>query len=192
MLLDDAALSALDGEGQAAFHRVLGSSFAGMTRVVVARRLDTIRRCDTLLLLEGGQVARFGPTEDMLGGPGSSAIDAIEGGILGGAAGGAGGAQGNHDDDEEEEGEGDGNRREPASPSGASSVGASPRGDARGSAARGSAARGSAALSVDFDYLAAGFSTFMPQSTPRDRTGSDEAEPEWRSVLTLTGQGVSI
>ena len=68
-MLCDEATSALDNLTQ----KQVSESLEGLkcTRIVIAHRLSTIRRCDRIILLEGGKIAEDGTYEELiaLGGP---------------------------------------------------------------------------------------------------------------------------
>src|SRR5512144_1095219 len=66
ILLMDEPTSALDAESEA---RVVASLFAlmrGRTTLMVAHRLTTIRRVDTVLVVDGGRVTETGAPDDLL------------------------------------------------------------------------------------------------------------------------------
>ncbi len=43
----------------------------GRTGIVIAHRLATVRRCDDIVILEGGRVVEYGPREPLEGDPSS-------------------------------------------------------------------------------------------------------------------------
>jgi ABC-type multidrug transport system fused ATPase/permease subunit len=66
ILLMDEPTSALDVESEA---QVVASLFAlmrGRTTLMVAHRLTTIRRVDTILVVENGRLTEMGPLDDLL------------------------------------------------------------------------------------------------------------------------------
>jgi ABC-type multidrug transport system fused ATPase/permease subunit len=62
----DEATSALDGETEEAVVAAIEALAERKTLIVVAHRISTVRRCDRLLVLEAGQVAGLGPTEEVM------------------------------------------------------------------------------------------------------------------------------
>lgn len=66
ILVLDEATSALDGETEQAVVAAIEALAERKTLIVVAHRLSTVRRCDRLLVLEGGRVAGLGPTEEVM------------------------------------------------------------------------------------------------------------------------------
>lgn len=66
ILVLDEATSALDGETEEAVVAAIEALAERKTLIVVAHRLSTVRRCDRLLVLEAGQVAGLGPTEEVM------------------------------------------------------------------------------------------------------------------------------
>jgi ATP-binding cassette subfamily B protein len=66
ILLLDEATSALDAETEAAVQEALARLMRGRTTIVVAHRLSTIRRADTICVLDGGRVAEQGSHRTLL------------------------------------------------------------------------------------------------------------------------------
>jgi subfamily B ATP-binding cassette protein MsbA len=66
ILILDEPTSALDAESEAAIQRSLAELHGRTTIVVVAHRLSTIRRADTIVVIEKGRVADVGQHEDLL------------------------------------------------------------------------------------------------------------------------------
>ena len=64
ILLFDEATSALDNKTQKHVSDSL-DALAG-TRVVVARRLSTVRHCDRILVVDGGRIAEEGSYDELL------------------------------------------------------------------------------------------------------------------------------
>jgi ABC-type bacteriocin/lantibiotic exporter with double-glycine peptidase domain len=68
LLILDEATSALDNINQAKVTRNLQQ--LGLTRIVVAHRLSTIRHADRIVLLEAGRIVQDGPFERLIQEPG--------------------------------------------------------------------------------------------------------------------------
>ena len=64
ILILDEATSALDNVTQRKVAEALDSLHC--TRIVIAHRLSTIRRCDRILVLDGGRIAESGTYEELL------------------------------------------------------------------------------------------------------------------------------
>ena len=64
VLILDEATSALDNRTQKQVSQALDKM--GCTRLVIAHRLSTIRRCDRILVLDGGKIAEDGTYEDLI------------------------------------------------------------------------------------------------------------------------------
>ena len=65
LILDD-TLSAVDAETEAAIQEELASVFEGRTVVVVASRVSTVRDCDQIVVLDGGEVVEAGTHASLL------------------------------------------------------------------------------------------------------------------------------
>ena len=66
MLILDEATSELDTESEMNVQRALGNLMVGRTTFVIAHRLATIRRADTILVLEDGQIRERGTHTELL------------------------------------------------------------------------------------------------------------------------------
>ena len=64
ILMFDEATSALDNITQKKVSEALDS--LQCTRIVIAHRLSTIRRCDRIIVLEGGKIVEDGNYEELL------------------------------------------------------------------------------------------------------------------------------
>lgn len=64
VLMFDEAASALDNKTQKQVSEALDNM--GCTRIVIAHRLSTIRRCDRILVLEGGKVIEEGNYDELI------------------------------------------------------------------------------------------------------------------------------
>ena len=64
ILMFDEATSALDNKTQKQVSEALDKM--GCTRIVIARRLSTIRHCDRILVLDGGRVVEDGNYEQLI------------------------------------------------------------------------------------------------------------------------------
>jgi ATP-binding cassette subfamily B protein len=65
LLVLDEPTSALDGRSESLIRQTLGELRGRVTMVVISHRLATIEDCDRLLVLEKGQVADFGPRQEV-------------------------------------------------------------------------------------------------------------------------------
>ena len=65
LILDDAA-SALDLKTEAALHTALNRELAGITKVIVAQRVASVKDADKILVLEEGQMAAWGTHQELL------------------------------------------------------------------------------------------------------------------------------
>lgn len=65
ILLLDEATSALDPQSEHLVQRALGTLMAGRTTVVIAHRLSTVRRADTILVMDRGVVVDHGTHDDL-------------------------------------------------------------------------------------------------------------------------------
>lgn len=66
LLLLDEATSALDNESERAIQTALERIAHCMTVVIIAHRLSTVRKVDSIYVMEGGQVVEAGNYEDLL------------------------------------------------------------------------------------------------------------------------------
>ncbi len=66
ILLLDEATSSLDSESERLVQDALETLLAGRTTVVVAHRLSTVQRADSIAVIEGGRVVAGGRHEDLL------------------------------------------------------------------------------------------------------------------------------
>ena len=66
ILILDEATSSLDMESEAEVQGALQNLIAGRTVFVIAHRISTVRRADTILVLEGGMIVERGPHPDLL------------------------------------------------------------------------------------------------------------------------------
>jgi ATP-binding cassette subfamily C protein len=64
ILIFDEATSALDNRSQAIVTRSLDKLKA--TRIVVAHRLSTIRRCDRIIVMDDGAIAEMGSFDELV------------------------------------------------------------------------------------------------------------------------------
>jgi len=66
LILDD-ALSSVDAATEAAIQDGLGEVFAGRTVVVIAHRVSTVRDCDQIVVMDGGEVVERGSHRELVG-----------------------------------------------------------------------------------------------------------------------------
>src|SRR6266850_7116596 len=66
ILILDEATSSLDMESEAEVQGALRNLIAGRTVFVIAHRISTVRRADTILVLEDGMIVERGPHPDLL------------------------------------------------------------------------------------------------------------------------------
>ena len=65
LILDDAT-SALDLRTEAALYEALRQNYPGLTKIIVAQRVASIRDADQIAVLEHGRIVGYGTHEDLL------------------------------------------------------------------------------------------------------------------------------
>jgi len=70
VILDEAS-SRLDPATERLVERAVAGLLRGRTGIIIAHRLATVARADTILILEKGRVAEYGPRAELLADPGS-------------------------------------------------------------------------------------------------------------------------
>lgn len=68
LLLDEATAS-VDLDSDLLIQKTVTECFSGVTTLTIAHRLNTIMGSDKILVLDGGEVAEFGPPEELLANP---------------------------------------------------------------------------------------------------------------------------
>ena len=66
ILILDEATSSLDSESESLIQDALWTLMAGRTAIVIAHRLSTVRRMDSLVVLDGGRIGEQGSHENLL------------------------------------------------------------------------------------------------------------------------------
>jgi ATP-binding cassette subfamily B protein len=66
ILILDEATSSLDSESEALIQDALWTLMAGRTAIVIAHRLSTVRRMDSLVVVDGGRIVEQGSHENLL------------------------------------------------------------------------------------------------------------------------------
>jgi len=80
VILDEAS-SRLDPATERLLERAIDRLLAGRTAIIIAHRLGTVQRADEILILDGGQVAEYGPREQLAGDGGSRFAQLLETGL---------------------------------------------------------------------------------------------------------------
>lgn len=78
LLVLDEPTSALDGRSEALIARTLFELRGEVTVAVISHRLSTVNSCDLLLVLDGGQVADFGPRDLVRSGSAFREVSGLE------------------------------------------------------------------------------------------------------------------
>ncbi len=71
IIILDEPTSALDSESELYIQKALDRYRASKTLIVIAHRLSTVQRADTIFVIEDGEVAESGSHDDLLGGTGA-------------------------------------------------------------------------------------------------------------------------
>jgi len=66
LLLLDEATSSLDSESEALIQQALDTLLAGRTALIIAHRLATVRKCDRIYVLQGGEITEAGTHEELM------------------------------------------------------------------------------------------------------------------------------
>ncbi len=67
LLILDEATSSLDSESEALIQDALWTLMAGRTAIVIAHRLSTVRRMDSLVVLDQGRIVERGTHSELVG-----------------------------------------------------------------------------------------------------------------------------
>jgi ABC-type multidrug transport system fused ATPase/permease subunit len=80
ILILDEATSAVDVLTEARIQAALAKLVAGRTTFVIAHRLSTVQRADTIMVLDKGRVAESGPHDELIARPGGvyAALHAVQ------------------------------------------------------------------------------------------------------------------
>jgi ATP-binding cassette subfamily B protein len=80
VILDEAS-SRLDPATERLLERAIGRLLAGRTAIIIAHRLGTVERADTIAILDGGRLAELGPRQTLAADPGSRFARLLRAGI---------------------------------------------------------------------------------------------------------------
>jgi ATP-binding cassette, subfamily B, bacterial len=80
VILDEAS-SRLDPATERLLERAIDRLLQGRTAIIIAHRLDTVRRSDAILILDRGEVAEYGPRERLAGDTGSRFYHLLQTGL---------------------------------------------------------------------------------------------------------------
>jgi len=80
VILDEAS-SRLDPATERLLERAIDRLLAGRTAIIIAHRLGTVQRADEILILDGGQVAEYGPRARLAGDAGSRFAQLLQTGL---------------------------------------------------------------------------------------------------------------
>ena len=70
VILDEAA-SRLDPATEALIERAVDRLLRGRTGIIIAHRLATVQRADTIMILDDGRIREYGPRAELAADPGS-------------------------------------------------------------------------------------------------------------------------
>jgi ATP-binding cassette, subfamily B, bacterial len=80
VILDEAS-SRLDPATERLLERAIDRLLAGRTAIIIAHRLGTVQRADEIMILDGGQVAEYGPREQLAGAESSRFAQLLQTGL---------------------------------------------------------------------------------------------------------------
>ncbi|MBR0085880.1 MAG: ABC transporter ATP-binding protein, partial [Lachnospiraceae bacterium] len=66
ILVMDDSTSALDLKTEAALHKALREKFAGITKVIVAQRIATVKNADRIAVIDGGTIIACAPHDELM------------------------------------------------------------------------------------------------------------------------------
>lgn len=78
ILLLDEATSALDAESEKSVQEALDRVIVGLTIVVVAHRLSTVRNVDTIAVVQNGAIVETGSHEELISTPNSAYASLVQ------------------------------------------------------------------------------------------------------------------
>jgi ABC-type multidrug transport system fused ATPase/permease subunit len=67
----DEATAAIDATTEATISALLETRFAGVTMIIIAHHLSTLRRCSRIVVLDAGSIVESGPPAPLLRNPAS-------------------------------------------------------------------------------------------------------------------------
>jgi ABC-type multidrug transport system fused ATPase/permease subunit len=81
LIILDEASSRLDPATERLIERAVDRLLHGRTGIVIAHRLATVQRADTIMILDDGWIAEYGPREELARNPGSRFSQLVRAGV---------------------------------------------------------------------------------------------------------------